>query len=113
MNSDDDTIVEIDEKLVKYKRDKALSIKPLFEILYKEKELIISQQDNFQNLLEDNLNLQKLIDVCKDDILKMSIVHGQKKAEEMLDENASQNNHSGFNADLVKKIELKKLEQIY
>ena len=109
MNSDDDTIVEIDEKLVKYKRDKALSIKPLFEILYKEKELIISQQDNFQNLLEDNLNLQKLINTCKDDILKMSIVHGQKKAEEMLDENASQNNHSGFNADLVKKNRIEEI----
>jgi len=109
VNLSDDTIVEIDERLVKYRKDKALSIKPLFEILYKEKELIVEQQSNFQKLLDDNENLKKLIALCKDDILKMSIVHGQKKAEEMLDENASQNNHSGFNADLVKKNRIEEI----
>ena len=50
-----------------------------------------------------NKNLQNLLDKCRCDIHKMSMVHGQKKDEIMDDENASQTSQTGFNSDLVKK----------
>ena len=109
INSDNDSIEERDEKLIQYKKEKVISIKPLFEVLYKEKELLLNQENNLINIIEDNLKLQKLISTYKEDIHKMSIVHGQKKAEDMLDENASQNNHAPFNADLVKKNRIEEI----
>ena len=109
MNSDNDSIDERDEKLILYKKEKAESIKPLFEILYNEKEILLGQQKKILDLVENNHKFQQLINLCKDNINIMSSVHGHKKTIDMIDENASQNNHAGFNADLVKKNRIEEI----
>jgi hypothetical protein len=101
--SEEETLNEIDSKLIKYKKDKANAIKPLFQVLYNEKEKIIEQQSRVLFLKTENSEFQKLLSLFKDDMIKMSMVHGKKKEEELMDENASQMSHSSFNADLVKK----------
>ena len=107
--SDDESLNEIEPKLNKYKKDKANAIKPLFEVLYNEKEKIIEQQARIPYLKEENPDFQKLLNVFKDDIIKMSMVHGKKEKEELIDENASQMSHSSFNADLVKKNRIEEI----
>ena len=107
--SDEDTLNEVDPKLIKYKRDKANAIKPLFQVLYNEKEKIIEQQSRVPFLKAENSEFQKLLSLFKDDMIKMSMVHGKKKEEELMDENASQMSHSSFNADLVKKNRIEEI----
>ena len=107
--SDEESIIEADEKAAKYKKEKANAIKPLFEVLYKEKELIIEQQSRLENIQNENANFQKLLNLCKEDINKMSMVHGQKEKEQLIDENASQISHASFNADLVKKNRIEEI----
>ena len=107
--SDEDTLNEVDPKLLKYKKDKANAIKPLFQVLYNEKEKIIEQQSRVQFLKAENSEFQKLLSLFKDDMIKMSMVHGKKKEEELMDENASQMSHSSFNADLVKKNRIEEI----
>ena len=107
--SDEESIIEADEKLSKYKKEKANAIKPLFEVLFKEKEKIIEQQSRVENLQNENIEFQKLLNLCKEDINKMSMVHGQKEKEDLIDENASQTSHASFNADLVKKNRIEEI----
>ena len=109
INSDNYSIDERDEKLIQYKREKAESIKPLFEVLYNERQILVDQQSKILDLVENNQHFQQLINLCKDNINKMSSVHGHKKTVDMVDENASQNNHAGFNADLVKKNRIEEI----
>ena len=99
INSDNYSIDEKDEKLIQNKKEKAESIKPLFEVLYNEKQFLVEQQSKLLDLVENNKHFQQLINLCKENINKMSSVHGHKKTIDMIDENASQNNHAGFNAD--------------
>ncbi len=107
--SDDETVNEIDPKLTRYKKEKANAIKPLFEVLYKEKEKIIEQQSRIPFLKEENPEFEKLLSSFKNDMIKMSMVHGKKEKEELMDENASQMSHSSFNADLVKKNRIEEI----
>ena len=107
--SEEETLNEIDSKLIKYKKDKANAIKPLFQVLYNEKEKIIEQQSRVPFLKAENSEFQKLLSLFKDDMIKMSMVHGKKKEEELMDENASQMSHSSFNADLVKKNRIEEI----
>ena len=98
-----------DPKINKYKKEKADAIKPLYELLNQEKSLIIAQPHNFYTLSIQNQNFQNLLDLCRQDINKMSMVHGQKKDEIMDDENASQIGQTGFNSDLVKKERIEEI----
>ncbi len=107
--SDEESIIEADENLIKYKKEKAISIKPLFEVLYREKELMIEQESRIENLQNENYEFQKLLNICKEDINKMSLVHGKKQNEKLIDENASQSSHASFNADLVKKNRIEEI----
>ena len=99
----------MDPKAAKYKKEKAQSIKPLYELLQKERNEIIQLPEIFLNLSLENKKFQKLLQVCKDDILFMSKTHGQKKMEVLEDENSSQTSQTGFDSGLVKK---NKIEEI-
>jgi len=109
LGSDVDSLGDCDQKINKYKKEKAESIKPLFEIDEKEKNNILTQIDSFYLLSTENKKFQKLLNLCKEDINKMSIVHGQKKDEIMDDENSSQTSQSGYNSDLVKKNRIEEI----
>ncbi len=108
-NSEEESIYDADPKVTKYKKEKANAIKPLFEILEEEKKILLTQAENFFHLSIGNKNFQNLLNVCKEDINKMSMVHGTKKDEIQDDENASQTSQTGFNSDLVKKNRIEEI----
>ena len=109
MTSDVDSLGDWDVKINKYKKEKAESIRPLFELNGDEKKKILKQIDSFYYLSTENKEFQKILNMCKEDINKMSIVHGQKKDEIMDDENSSQTSQSGYNSDLVKKNRIEEI----
>ena len=108
-NSEEESFGDADPKIAKYKKEKAAAIKPLFEILDDEKKNLLSQVENFFHLSIGNKNFQNLLNLCKEDINKMSMVHGTKKDEIQDDENASQTSQAGFNSDLVKKNRIEEI----
>ena len=107
--SDEDTVGELDIKASKYKKEKADSIKPLYEILEDEKKELLSLQDIFYKLSLDDKRFQKLLQQCKNDIQNMSMAHGAKKDEIIEDENSSQTSQIGFDSGLVKKNRIEEI----
>jgi len=107
--SDEDTVGEFDVKATKYKKEKAESIKPLFEILENEKQELLSLPEIFYKLSLENKKFQKLLQQCKNDIQNMSMAHGQKKDEIVEDENSSQSSQVGFDSGLVKKNRIEEI----
>ena len=107
--SDEDTVGEFDVKANKYKKEKAESIKPLFEILENEKKELLSLPEIFYKLSLENKKFQKLLQQCKNDIQSMSMAHGQKKDEILEDENSSQSSQVGFDSGLVKKNRIEEI----
>ena len=107
--SDEDTVGEFDVKANKYKKEKAESIKPLFEILENEKQELLSLPEIFYKLALENKTFQKLLQQCKNDIQNMSMAHGQKKDEIVEDENSSQSSQVGFDSGLVKKNRIEEI----
>ena len=107
--SDEDTVGELDVKATKYKKEKADSIKPLYEILDEEKKELMSLQEIFYKLSLDDKKFQKLLQQCKNDIQNMSMAHGQKKDEILEDENSSQSSQIGFDSGLVKKNRIEEI----
>ena len=107
--SDEDTVGEFDVKATKYKKEKADSIKPLYEILESEKKELLSLPEIFYKLSLDDKKFQKLLQQCKNDIQSMSMAHGQKKDEIMEDENSSQSSQIGFDSGLVKKNRIEEI----
>ena len=107
--SDEESMVEVDSKVAKYKKEKAESIKPLFEILQSEKVELLSLPENFHKLSTENRAFQKLLEKCKEIINNMSKIHGQKKAEIFEDENSSQTSQSGYDSGLVKKNRIEEI----
>ena len=107
--SDEDTVGEMDVKATKYKKEKADSIKPLYEILEQEKKELLSLPEMFYKLSLDDKKFQKLLQQCKNDIQNMSMAHGQKKDEIMEDENSSQSSQIGFDSGLVKKNRIEEI----
>ena len=93
----------------KYKLEKAEAIKHLVEVYEEEKNQIIEQQEKYIQLSLENKQFQQLLNQCKEDINKMSIVHGQKKETIIEDENSSQSSSTGFNADLCKKNRIEEI----
>ena len=108
-NSDEDTVGELDVKATKYKKEKADSIKPLYELLDEEKKELMSLQEIFFKLSLDDKKFQKLLQQCKNDIQNMSMAHGQKKDEIVEDENSSQSSQIGFDSGLVKKNRIEEI----
>jgi hypothetical protein len=107
--SDEDTVGEFDVKATKYKKEKADSIKPLYEILESEKKELLSLPEIFYKLSLDDKKFQRLLQQCKNDIQSMSMAHGQKKDEIMEDENSSQSSQIGFDSGLVKKNRIEEI----
>ena len=107
--SDEESMVENDSKVAKYKKEKVDSIKPLFEILKSEKTDLISLPENFPKLSQENKEFQKLLEKCKEIINNMSKIHGQKKSEVFVDENSSQTSQSGYDSGLVKKNRIEEI----
>ena len=110
VNDDEESIDNADPKITQYKKEKADSIKPLYEIFDEEKKNIMAQTTNFYTLSVANKTFQNLLDLCRQDINKMSMVHGQKKDEIMDDENSSQTSQTGFNSDLVRKERIEEIK---
>ena len=111
--SQEESVEDLDPKVSKYKKEKAESIKPLYEVLEEEKKEILELPEYFLNLSVENKKFQKLLQSCKNDINIMSKTQGDKKEEILEDENSSQTFQASFDSSLVKKIELKKLEVIF
>ena len=107
--SNEESLIELDSKAAKYKKEKVESIKPLFEILISEKNDLISLQENFPRISTENKEFQKLLQKCKQIINSMSKIHGQKKAEIFEDENSSQTSQSGYDSGLVKKNRIEEI----
>jgi hypothetical protein len=107
--SEEESAVDLDPKAAKYKKEKADSIKPLFEILEEEKQEIIDLPDSFLKLSLENKRFQKLLEACKADINAMSKLHGHKKEEVLEDENSSQSSQAGFDSGLVKKNRIEEI----
>ena len=107
--SQEESAVDLDPKAAKYKKEKAESIKPYFEISEEEKKEIIELPETFLKLSLENKRFQKLLQLCKDDINKMSKLHGQKKEEVLEDENSSQSSQTGFDSGLVKKNRIEEI----
>ena len=107
--SDEESMIEADSKVAKYKKEKVESIKPLFELLNSEKNELISLPENFPRLSSENKSFQKLLEKCKEIINNLSKIHGQKKAEIFVDENSSQTSTSGYDSGLVKKNRIEEI----
>ena len=66
--------------------------------------------ETFLKLSLENKRFQKLLQACKNDINSMSKLHGQKKNDEVLeDENSSQSSQTGFDSGLVKKNRIEEI----
>jgi hypothetical protein len=107
--SEEESIEDLDPKGAKYKKDKSEAIKPLYELYEEEKRELIELQDKFLKLSTENKKFQKLLQVCKNDIINTSKVHGQNTEEVIADENASQSSQSGFDSGLVKKNRIEEI----
>ena len=77
--SDEDTVGEFDVKATKYKKEKAESIKPLFEILENERQELLSLPEIFFKLSLENKKFKKLLQQCKNDIQNMSMAKKRMK----------------------------------
>ena len=108
--SEEESINEVDPKGLRYKKEKLESIKPLYELLPKEKLELKEQTDNFIKLSLENYRLQKALQACKDDIKEMSIAYGKKEDIIVKDENSSQIAQSGFDSGLVKKNRIEEIK---
>ena len=108
--SEEKSIGELDSKAIKYKKEKAESIKPLFELLEYERDEILKLPDIFLKLSLENKEFQKLLDESKNEIVLMSKTHGHKKTEILEDENSSQTSQAGFDNGLVKKNRIEEIK---
>ena len=107
--SSEESMIELDSKIARYRREKSDSIKPLYEILIQEKDDIISLPEKFPKLSTENKDFQKLLEKCKQIINEMSKIHGQKKVEIFDDENSSQTSQSGYDSGLVRKNRIEEI----
>ena len=109
-NSDEESVGEInDPKVSKYRKEKAEAIKPLVELFDNEKKDILSQPENFIQLSLVDKSFQGLLNNSKEDIIKMSMIHGQKKEEVLEDENSSQSSQASYSNDLCKKNRIEEI----
>jgi len=107
--SDEKSIGDLDPKAIKYKKEKAEAIKPLFELLDYERDEILKLPDIFLKLSLENKEFQELLEQSKNEIVTMSKTHGKKKSEILEDENSSQTSQTGFDNRLVKKNRIEEI----
>ena len=105
----EESVGDLDPKISKYKKEKAESIKPLFEVYEEERKEIIELPEYFLSLSLENKQFQKLLQSCKNDLDFMSKTHGQKKDEVLEDENSSQTFQAGFDSGLLKKNRIEEI----
>jgi PAS domain S-box-containing protein len=108
--SEEETINDVDPKGVRYKKEKIEAIKPLYELYPSEKDELREYTENFIKLSLENYNLQRALQICKNDIKEMSIAYGQKEDIVVKDENSSQIAQSGFDSGLVKKNRIEEIK---
>ena len=109
-NSDEESAGETnDPKLAKYKKEKSEAIKYLIELYENEKRDIINQPENFIQLSLNDKSFQSMLNSNKEEIIKMSMIHGQKKEEVIDDENSSQSSQASYNTDLCKKNRIEEI----
>ena len=107
--SQEESAGDLDPKLVKYRKEKAESIKPLYELLEDEKKEILGLPEIFLNLSLENKNFQNLLEKCKNDLNEISKAYGQNKEKVLEDENSSQSTQSHFDSGLVKKNRIEEI----
>ena len=107
-NSEDENDNNSDLNTI-YKKEKIDSIKALYEVLEEEKNEIMEMPKIFQQLSSDDKKFQKLLQSCKNDIINMSQIHGQKNDMAIEDENTSQSHQSGFDTKLIKKNRIEEI----
>ena len=101
--------IDSNPRIEKYKREKNESIKPLFELLSEERKEIVELPENFLKLSFENKKFQKLLQICKNDIISMSKAYGYKKDQVLEDENSSQSSQTGFDTGLLKKNRIEEI----
>ena len=107
--SEEESDVDPNPRIEKYKREKNQSIKPLFELLEEERKEILELPESFLKLSLENKKFQKLLQICKNDISMMSKAFGHKKDQVLEDENSSQSSQSGFDSGLLKKNRIEEI----
>ena len=108
-NSDEESEIDPNPKMAKYKKEKTESIKPLFELLEDERKDILKLPEEFLKLSLENKKFQKLLQICKNDITSMSKAYGQKKDQVLEDENSSQSSQAGYDSGLLKKNRIEEI----
>ena len=108
-NSDEESEIDPNPKIAKYKKEKTESIKPLFELLEDERKDILKLPEEFLKLSLENKKFQKLLQICKNDITSMSKAYGQKKDQVLEDENSSQSSQAGYDSGLLKKNRIEEI----
>ena len=86
--------------MLKYKRDKNISLQYQYELLEEEKEDMLNMYERFLQMSLENKQFQNMLSKNKDEIIHFSMIHGRKKEEINIDENSSQ---TGYNVDLCRK----------
>ena len=107
--NDEKSIGELNPKAIKYKKEKAEAIKPLFELLQYEREEILKLPEIFLKLSLENKEFQELLEKSKNEIMTNSKTHGEKKTEILEDENSSQTSQAGFDSGLVRKNRIEEI----
>ena len=92
-----------------YKKENVASIKRLYEILNEEKNEILEMPKIFLQLSIEDQKFNNLLIKCKNDIINMSKIHGQKNEIILEDENTSQKHQSGFDTKLIKKNRIEEI----
>ena len=108
--SEEKSIGDLDPKAIKYKKEKAEAIKPLFELCQYERDEILKLPESFLKLSLENKEFQQLLEKSKNEIITASKTHGQKKTEILEDENSSQTSQTGFDNGLVKKNRIEEIK---
>ena len=108
-NSEEESDIDPNPLIDKYKKEKNKAIKPLFELLEEEKMNIIKLPEDFLKLSLENNKFQKLLSICKNDIINISKVYGHKKDQVLEDENSSQSSQAGFDSGLLKKNRIEEI----
>ena len=100
---------ELDSNMIKYKRNKEQSIKPLYEITIEEREEAIRSPEKFFKLM-DNQKFREVLNQCKEEINKMSKIKGNPDDNLVDTDNSSQSfGHSGFDNDLMMKNKISEI----
>jgi len=109
--SEEESDIDSNPRIEKYKRERNESIKPLFEFLPDERREIIELPKNFLKLSLENKKFYNLLQICKNDIIIMSKAYGNQKAQILEDENSSQSSQTGFDTGLLKKNRIEEIRK--